>query len=268
MHREPPQASELRPHTLLAFHTALTSSILNRYCMSMRHLELSIWALAPPVADALAGLKNLRTLCLRVEDPFGRGFLRRWIINWGSTVDDDDQDDDGVLRGPRRAPSLYRALPEAGTGTEWNKFADAWSRLETLRLIGAEVSDWQLCQVLKKNSGLKELWLKKCPEVGAELLKFLDEEWEGKASLQTLGLVDCDVAGEINVETVAHIGNLPSLQFLSLLGCKGLTNSTVERLNDESWHIPHVELPGAHTADLGPMPAVIEVDPAYVDDEA
>ncbi|KAL0264428.1 hypothetical protein SLS55_000378 [Diplodia seriata] len=264
-----PQASELRPHTLLAFHTALTSSILNRYCMSMRHLELSIWALAPPVADALAGLKNLRTLCLRVEDPFGRGFLRRWIINWGSTVDDDDQDDDGVLRGiPRRAPSLYRALPEAGTGTEWNKFADAWSRLETLRLIGAEVSDWQLCQVLKKNSGLKELWLKKCPEVGAELLKFLDEEWEGKASLQTLGLVDCDVAGEINVETVAHIGNLPSLQFLSLLGCKGLTNSTVERLNDESWHIPHVELPGAHTADLGPMPAVIEVDPAYVDDEA
>ncbi|OJD34434.1 f-box domain protein [Diplodia corticola] len=265
-----PQASELRPHTLLAFHSALISSILTRYCLSMRHLELSIWTLTPPVADALAGLKNLRTLCLRVEDPFGRGFLRRWIINWGSTVDvDDDGDDDDDDRGPsRRPPSLYRAMPEAGTGTEWNKFAAAWSRLETLRLIGAEVSDWQLCQILKRNPGLKELWLKKCPDVGIELLKFLDEEWEGRASLQTLGLVDCDLAGEINAETAAHIGGLPSLQFLSLLGCKGLTNSTVERLNDESWHIPHVELPGANIADLGPMPAVIEVDPAYVDDEA
>ncbi|KAK0628074.1 hypothetical protein DIS24_g10826 [Lasiodiplodia hormozganensis] len=265
-----PQASELRPHTLLAFHTALTSSILNRYCMSMRHLELSIWALTPPVADALAGLKNLRTLCLRIEDPFGRGFLRRWIINWGSTVDDDDDDreDEAEHRGPRRLPSLYRALPEAGSGTEWNKFADAWSWLETLRLVGAEVSDWQLCQILKRNVSLKELWLKKCPEVGGELLKFLDEEWEGRSSLQTLGLVDCDLAGEINAETVTHVGNLPNLQFLSLLGCKGVTNSTVEHLNDESWHIPHVEMPGAHAADIGPMPAVIEVDPAYVDDEA
>lgn len=257
-----PQASELRPHTLLAFHTALTSSILDRYCMSMRHLELSIWTLTPPVADALAGLKNLRTLCLRIEDPFGRGFLRRWIINWGSTTDED-----GSESSPRRVPDLYRALPEAGTGTEWNKFADAWSRLETLRLVGAEISDWQLCQILKRNAGLKELWLKKCPEVGGELIKFLDEEWEGRSCLQTLGLVDCDLADEINAETVKHVGNLPNLQFLSLLGCKGVTNNVVERLNDESWHIPHVELPGANAPDHGPMPAVIEVDPAYVDEE-
>ncbi|KAF4301835.1 putative f-box domain protein [Botryosphaeria dothidea] len=259
-----PQASELRPHTLLAFHTALTSSILSRYCMSMRHLELSIWTLTPPVADALAGLKNLRTLCLRIEDPFGRGFLRRWIINWGSTT---DEEDDVGPRSPRRVPDLYRALPEAGTGTEWNKFAEAWSRLETLRLVGAEISDWQLCQILKKNPGLKELWLKKCLDVGAELLKFLDEEWEGRSYLQTLGLVDCDLAGEVNQDAVKHIGSLSNLQVLSLLGCKGLTNSTVERLNDESWHIPQIELPGAHVTDLGPMPAVIEVDPAYVDDE-
>lgn len=204
-----PQASELRPHTLLAFHTALTSSILTRYCMSMRHLELSIWTLTPPVADALAGLRNLRTLCLRIEDPFGRGFLRRWIINWGSTTDDED---DLGHRSLRRVPDLYRALPEAGTGTEWNKFADSWSRLETLRLVGAEISDWQLCQILKKNAGLKELWLKKCPDVGVELLKFLGEEWEGRSCLQAFGLVDCDLAGEVNQEAAEHIGNLPSLQ--------------------------------------------------------
>lgn len=219
-----PHASELRPHTLLAFHTALSSSILNRYCLSMRHLELSIWTLTPPVADALSRLRNLRTLHLRVEDPFGRGFLRRWIINWGTTTDDSSSS--AEYASSRRLPDLYRALPEAGSGTEWNKLADAWTRLETLRLVGADISDWQLGQILERNPGLRELWLKKCPEVGAELLKFVGEEWEGAGGLRTLGLVDCDGACEVDEETVKQVGNLPSLQV-----CLFLVSRVKQRLS-------------------------------------
>ncbi|KAK8226591.1 hypothetical protein HDK77DRAFT_110378 [Phyllosticta capitalensis] len=253
-----PQASELRPNTLLAFHTALTSAILSRYCVSMRNLELSVWALTPPIADALATLKNVTCLSLRVEDPFGRGFLRRWIINWGSTTDDEEI-------SPRSSPSFFRAMPEAGSGTEWNKFADAWGRLDTLRLIGAEISDWQLCRILERNTGLKELSLKKCPDVGRDLLSYMAEEWEGRFNLEALSLIECDAAVEIDEEALECIGELMNLKFLSLLGCRGLSNDAVSRLNDEVWHIPAIGLP--RVAEPGLVPAVIEVDPAYGDDD-
>ncbi|KAF2141660.1 uncharacterized protein K452DRAFT_227808 [Aplosporella prunicola CBS 121167] len=235
-----PSASNFQPHTLLAFHTALTSSILARYRVSLRHLELSVWALTPPVAKALAQLHNLRCLSLRVEDPFGRGFLRRWVINWG-------HDGDG----------------KAGTGVEWNELALAWKRLQVLRVSGADVSDWQLCQIVKNNAGLKELWLNKCPAVGRELLTFLGGEWEGRAGLETLGLVDCNLDADVNDEVVRHVGGLSNLKLLSLLDCRGLSNEAVERMNEDVWHIPDVELP--HSTDNGLAPAVIEVDPAYID---
>ncbi|KAK7556825.1 hypothetical protein IWX50DRAFT_214376 [Phyllosticta citricarpa] len=254
-----PKASEHRPNTLLSFHTALTSSILSRYSVSMRNLELSVWALTPPIADALASLKNVRCLSLRVEDPFGRGFLRRWIINWGSTTDDEDI-------SPRSSPSFFRAMPEAASGTEWNKFSDAWGRLETLRLMGAGISDWQLCRILERNPGLKELWLKKCPDVGLDLLKYMAEEWDGRLALDALSLIECDAAVEIDEEAMEYIGELTNLKHLSLLGCRGVSNDAVARLNHEFWHIPTIDLP--HAAEPGLVPAVIEVDPAYGDDDS
>ncbi|KAK7538615.1 uncharacterized protein J3D65DRAFT_551573 [Phyllosticta citribraziliensis] len=228
-----PKASEHRPNTLLTFHTALTSSILSRYCVSMRNLELSVWALTPPIADALASLKNVRCLSLRVEDP---------------------------------SPSFFRAMPEAGSGTEWNKFADAWGRLETLRLMGAEISDWQLCRILERNPGLKELWLKKCPDVGRDLLKYMAEEWDGRLGLDALSLIECDAAVEIDEEAMEYIGELTNLKHLSLLGCRGVSNNVVARSNHDFWHIPAIELP--HVAEPGLVPAVIEVDPAYGDDDS
>ncbi|KAK8161634.1 hypothetical protein IWX90DRAFT_388374 [Phyllosticta citrichinensis] len=228
-----PKASEHRPNTLLTFHTALTSSILSRYCVSMRNLELSVWALTPPIADALASLKNVRCLSLRVEDP---------------------------------SPSFFRAMPEAGSGTEWNKFADAWGRLETLRLMGAEISDWQLCRILERNPALKELWLKKCPDVGRDLLKYMAEEWEGRLGLDALSLIECDAAVEIDEEAMEYIRELTNLKHLSLLGCRGVSNDVVARSNHDFWHIPAIELP--HVAEPGLVPAVIEVDPAYGDDDS
>ncbi|KAK7514662.1 uncharacterized protein IWZ02DRAFT_372598 [Phyllosticta citriasiana] len=232
-----PKASEHRPNTLLTFHTALTSSILSRYSVSMRNLELSVWALTPPIADALASLKNVRRLSLRVEDPFGRG-----------------------------SPSFFRAMPEAASGTEWNKFADAWGRLDTLRLMGAGISDWQLCRILERNPGLKELWLKKCPDVGHDLLKYMAEEWDGRLALDALSLIECDAAVEIDEEAMEYIGELTNLKHLSLLGCRGVSNDAVARLNHDFWHIPTIELP--HAAEPGLVPAVIEVDPAYGDDDS
>ncbi|KAF2087676.1 hypothetical protein K490DRAFT_41250 [Saccharata proteae CBS 121410] len=239
--------SQLHPHTLLAFHTALTSSILSRYCVSIRHLDLSIWSLTQPVAAALARLKNLGCLSLRIEDPFGRGCLRRWAGAWDGTA---------------RRGSDVSLSSETGCGVEWNAMAGAWGRLEVLRLDGADISDWQLCRILDTNVQVKELWAKKCPKISKDLLNFLAYEWGGKGNLNVLGVAECDASGEINGEALGCIGELSQLKFLNLYGCKAVTSEMVERLNAELWHIPTIELPHRPDTEFGP--GVIEVDPDYL----
>lgn len=181
-----PDAQSFDSTTLLAFHTALTKSILVRHGGVLRNLELSLWTLTIPVAKAISQLSALRALSLRIEDfPHIRSMPRRLVASHHA----EQRDAWGIL-------------------TEKAVWAP---RLQALRVEGGELSSAQLFVLLRRSRWCRELWLSKCPLIGKELWSFLGNEWtHGRAALNVLGIMRC--GGQLDEDVLDAIGSLDRLQ--------------------------------------------------------
>ncbi|KAF2461244.1 hypothetical protein BDY21DRAFT_331523 [Lineolata rhizophorae] len=201
-----PAANKLSTPTLLSFHTSLTVALLKRYAPALRHLDLSVWTLTPQIAAALAGIKNLRTLSIRIENPFSR-----------------------------------RGVLTCGGGPAWNMLAGKFGRLERLRIEGADITEWQLERILEANTSVRELYVRRCPRVGKGLWQYLAEEWGYGENLWGLGHISCR---HLDDEIYEWARMLRGLEFLSLHGCTYLRNDDIKREN-EIWGIPEIIMPQA-----------------------
>ncbi|KAF1991831.1 hypothetical protein K402DRAFT_399797 [Aulographum hederae CBS 113979] len=229
-----PDAYAHDPATLVAFHDRLLSTVLTRYCSSLRTLQLSIWTLSMPVARALAKCKSLERLTLLVENPFQRSRGFRFVREG-------------------RPNQLPAESPEA-----WDLISGTWSRLEKLKLEGAGVMMEQVEALVRPNRRLKELWLKDCGRVGARLFHFL-AEWPGRESLERLTFSRC---GDVNEGILECIDKLPRLKLLCISGSMSLSPTVVLQMNAEKWHIPTIIIPRGSVDDLSTVDH-IEVDPQY-----
>jgi hypothetical protein len=186
-----PDAQTYDASTLILFHTSLMKSILFRHGNTLRNLDISLWTLTIPVAKALAALRALRVLSVRIDDfPHIRAMPRRLV---------------GTQRAEQR---------EA-----WGIVAETaiWApRLQALRIEGGELNSSQLFTLLRKSRWCQELWLCKCSSIGKELWNFLGNEWEyGRASLRILGIMRC--GGQLDEGVMDLIGGLKGLQVSSPL---------------------------------------------------
>jgi len=168
-----PQAESVSQTTLLAFHDALHQSILLRYAVGLRVLDLSIWRLGRSIAAALRELRGLVSLKLEVRDPF--------VF-------------EGVLMGE-----------EEGV---WDALVVAWKGLKKLGLGGMGITAAELGTLLKRNWGIRELWLKRCEVVLSGIWSVL-REWEGRVNLMRLGFVEC---GVVTMDCLEAFRELEGLQ--------------------------------------------------------
>lgn len=232
-----PDSQSFDHKTLLAFHTALTTSVLSRHSRTLRHLDISLWTLTGSVAHALSTLPALRALSIRMEDPYSRSTSRHRRV--------------AQIVAERAAWELL--VNEALWGP----------RLQALRLDGGEISTGQLEMLLSKNHLCQEIWIAKCSMITKKIWTFLGTEWEGRTSLRVLGIMKCGMP--LDEEALDCIDGLEGLQFLTLQGYHGITNNAVEEKNKKVWRIPELILPKPQTQ-RSDIPHTIEVDPAYITD--
>ncbi|KAI9886171.1 MAG: hypothetical protein M1823_002023 [Watsoniomyces obsoletus] len=220
------------------------ASVLHQHGSTLRDLELVLWELEKPVADALSSMPNLRRLSLRFDHPFVRHpTLQKNYWNSASTGSvwdllsrtDDDLDGDGG------------STPVLG-------------RLEALNLERAGITDWQLMQIIERNPGMTELKLQKCTSLTGEFFAYLAKSPIAK-TLKTLHFTRNDKE-DIDDRVLDHIGELKNLKSLSLYGCKHVDPELCKALNERCWHVEDLTLPYTTESPLQ-EDAPIEVDPAY-----
>ncbi|KAF2751764.1 hypothetical protein M011DRAFT_394211 [Sporormia fimetaria CBS 119925] len=233
------EARYLDCRTLLSFHTALVDSVLVRYDMALRNLDLTLWNLTIPIANTLACLPALRAISIRIDN----------------------------FAQLRHMSHRLQASQRHEQREAWQFLAKTavWApRLLALRVEGAELSSSQLFTLLRGNQMCRELWLCKCPQVGPDLWNFLSNEWETDHDyLRILGVMRC--GGQLGGDALDAIGKLRGLQFLSLKGSCGLDRGIVQERNAQVWRIPELIPPEAPPALVTSLqPGVIEVDPLYL----
>ncbi|KAI9779765.1 MAG: hypothetical protein M1816_003434 [Peltula sp. TS41687] len=229
---------------------------------SIRDLELVLWELEKPLADALATLPNLRRLSLRFDHPHARH----------AHVD----------------RSYWDAAP---TGTVWNLLSatcgdqprKVFGRLEALNLERSGITDYQLERIIETNPRITELRLQKCLALSEEFFEYLARSPIAK-SLKVLHVTKNDSV-EMDERILTYIGKLTGLKSLSFHACRYLDPEQIKSLNEKEWRIPEVipphsaDSPPVHTTnptatanaqqqaqgslDAGIGDAFIEVDPAY-----
>lgn len=180
-----PDAHTYEYSTLHKFNTALVCSILLRHGNMLQTVDLSLWALTLPIANAIADLPALRNLSISIEDDIYARAVPRSLI----------------------------ALERFEQCAAWNQLVKnaVWkNRLRILQIKTADVTTPQLARLLKGNYRCQELCLSGCDSVGQELWAFLSSEWRGVAALRTLVVVEC--GGILDETTVEMIGKLSQLQ--------------------------------------------------------
>lgn len=185
-----PDVEALSESALFAFHSKLISTLLHRHSTSLRHLTLRLWTLSPAIAAALVQLSGLRSLTLRIDNPFGNA------------------------QRASRSPSPASRRPVAGFHAAeeriaWLALAHPWPSLRELRIDGGDGSVAMLQALLTANPRLDALWIADCPRIDPELFVFLTAEWEGRARLKELGFEGCH---GLEMEHLDMVGGMESLQ--------------------------------------------------------
>ena len=163
---------------ILMFHDTLYSTVLERYAVGLRVLEVSLLRLSPSVVQALRGLQGLRSIYIRAENPYTRNYPLRHSCGF---------------------------LEERGSA--WDSMAGVWPRLEALVLENVSITARQLSAMISHNRSITRLWLKQCP-AAMEGLPGLLASWQGREALQCFGVPEC---GRVDVETFEPLWTLPSL---------------------------------------------------------
>ena len=180
-----------------------------------------------------------------------------------------------------RFPGLDRNFWESSpASTVWNILASkpgktTLSRLRSLSLERAGITDYQLARVLESKPMLAELRLHKCLTLTNKTFKSLAESNVGQ-HIETL----CFTKNEkIDDRILEHIGKLPNLkvqlslmkgikvvctdhvsQVLSLHGCENVHSGLMTKLNNEQWHIRDLTLPSTPSSPK----RNVEIDPEYL----
>jgi hypothetical protein len=155
-------------------------------------LKLSVWALTPPIAEAIAGLGALRHLHIRIEKSMhGRNVARSCI-----------------------------ALERMEQEKAWNVLGSGkavWTpRLRALHIEDAELGIEHLVGMLSGGRCLRELWLSHCKFIGREVWGFLKRR--ECVALRVLGLADYGCAlDEGCLDVIESLRGLQVRWFLLLL---------------------------------------------------
>ena len=177
-----------RTKDAILFNQNLTiARILHRYSLPLRDLEISLWDIQQPAAEALAKLKGLRNLSIRLDHPNSRcADLHHsfWCHSPGSTVWNQ------LYAGKEGPPVL--------------------GRLTTLNLERAGITDYQMFRILEENPGVTEIRLRKCLTLTDEFFRDLSNSRVGK-QLKLLHFTQSDNP-RIDERVLQHIAAMPSLQ--------------------------------------------------------
>lgn len=153
-----PQAWDFDYPTLLTFHNKIISSILNRHACALQKLDLTLWTLSIPIAQALAKLPALRDLSI-------------------------------TTASAQAIPRAYTSPQRREESRAWNLLAMTanWTRrVQILRIENAEIATAQLCDLLSKTETLQQLTLHQCDMLTSTL-------WPAPAleQLHNLRITDC-----------------------------------------------------------------------------
>lgn len=159
-----PSATKYDYTTLLNFHNALVQSIILRHADTLHTLNIELWTLTRPVAEAIAKLCALRDLSVRLEDNVYVRAVPRGCVSWERKQQD----------------KAWNFLAE---NAKWKQ------RLRTLRLRNAEITTGQLGKLIRESGAVEELCLRRCRYVDEGIWKVLgDERWGGRGRLRKLVL--------------------------------------------------------------------------------
>ncbi|KAL6712453.1 hypothetical protein ACN47E_000330 [Coniothyrium glycines] len=221
--------------TLLNFHTTLVQGIIVRHADMLHTLDLSLWTLTKPIAEAITKVSALRNLSIRLEeDVYVRAVPRSCVAR-----DRIEQD---------RAWTL---LVESAT---WKY------RLRSLKLESTEITTEQLTTLLDGSRQCAELHLSRCRYVTSEVWDLLgNQSWSGRLALRKLTLDES--GGVLKDAAFQAISLLVGLQHLDLYGCYGTNRDDVAQWNKDAWHITSLILPAEECDGDG---VILEVDPAYM----
>ena len=214
----------------------------------LRDVELALWELQRSTAQALTGLRRLRSLAVRCDHPHTqhpRVDRKYWHTAPGSTVWNH------FYASPNRQSTK--------NGPQWTTTAaePILGNLERLTLERAGISDYQLRKILAENPSIRELRLRRCRTLTAETFEYLARSDVGQR-LEVLHFTHSD-GEEIDARILEYIGQMPRLRELSLRGCANLTNAEVEARRKEWAGVREVGMPWPEEGGV----VRIEVDPAY-----
>ena len=161
--------------------------IVSRYSKSLRDLQISVWDLQQPAAEALAKIDCLQRLSLRLDHPS----TRRTDLD----------------------PSFWCYSPGS---TVWNTFyakegsPRIFGRLLSLNLERAGITDYQLLRILESNPRITELTLRKCLTLTDEFFRELSRSRIGK-QLRVLQFTQSENS-RIDGRILKYISGMSSLQ--------------------------------------------------------
>jgi hypothetical protein len=167
--------------TLVHLHSALLSSILGRYRHGLQKIDITVWAFTTPVAKAISELSALRSLSVKVQEPY-------------------------YIRSP---PQNCETAQLAA----WQILvtSSAWAgRLLVLRIENADIAESSLFGVLDNNPFCQALSLRKCASIRQTLWRFLAMDWHGRDALHSLVIEEHGVI--LNNAALEEIGKLGGLQ--------------------------------------------------------
>lgn len=170
---------------LFEFHNALLTSVVLRHADSVHTLDLSIWTLTDPIAQAISGLFALREFSVKIEDDL-----------------------------------CARAVPKSCIAVERREQENAWNflcrkavwrtRLHRLKVQNADLNSKQLTKLLGPSHCCEELWLSGCRLIGNDIWNFLGHEWKGRTRLQSLHVADS--CWSLDENSLSAISGLTGLQ--------------------------------------------------------
>jgi hypothetical protein len=173
-------AQEYEDEVLVNFHSKLISCILARY-HNIRSLDIAIWILTVPMANAIPGLPGLRSLSIVIQETaYARVTQRKFAAT---------------------QTAAWHALAASSAWTDG---------LRMLKINNADIMQPDLLTLLKHAPRCQELSMIKCEAVNTALWDFLGIKWEGRTTLRVLVLAQCStILGE---QALNAIGEMEALQ--------------------------------------------------------
>ncbi|KAJ8117997.1 hypothetical protein OPT61_g929 [Boeremia exigua] len=206
----------------------MVASLLVRHASTLQKLDLTLWTLSLPIAQAITTLPALRDFSLRLESA-------------------------------QAVPRAYTSMLRKEERTAWALLAATpeWTHsLRALRIENTGISVQQLLSLIEGAARLRDLRLSSCDMLTSSM-------WDASLfrKLSCLSVTDCANV-HVTETAVGVISKMQRLQTLDLRGCNGLDGEVLEQWNKNVWRVPVFVAPrprGFLKEDL-----FIEVDPDYM----